>query len=811
MPFPKTHNPNFPPRGGGGGTDLFTGFFPVGGGPGGSPDLFTGFFPAGQGALGAGPDLFTGFFPAGVDGSGTSGSGSPGNSSGLRGAVLEKPSIATINEVPLLGSKEIRWALREGVRPMEEIFHIDPKDLKSLEIGTECTLTISGPRGEIEFRKLVVIDHPPGPNPFIGAVRLADRRYFWPYRHVLRRFNMRRNVGTKRAPNPIAELQTLLPEIQYAPYSLKSATSFTRWTAEDVLKRVLKDVTAEDPIGEVASITLPGGILRGVPIEDLELDDRGDQAIARVLAYLPGIGIFVNPAGDIVAYNRCTIEERDIIRRAGNPVVGEGFTDLVDRAFLRPREIIVLFSYEVEVRFDFLEQSGATKVVRTEKEKEERRLLENVLSIPDFSLFVNSIPQAQGTWINFDQALDSWNALGVPGVGSLGYDFLLRAFMPFTELWGALLLTGQFDPNSDWGGRVAAMMQHFRRTFRLPQGWVDRTLSMRPYRISTIDTTTGSRGPATVYGDYAVVPSQRAFQTDRNLMRYIINFSGYPPGGVIGATSKPIPAGLSIVDSDQGILQVDYLSDPARVFQNFLPGKTTGSPTGDFYGAGREGTQVAFDAIPDGVRPFALLSNYKMIVILTLIPAAPNSKRQLFEVTVRPKDVVDLLPPNAVLSIINCKGPPMEVRVPASVETARVRWSDGSGQEINQLFGIGVDADDDRPPNVNVHELISNLDGTMSGPTTGASLEAVARAAAAKVWTDLADRFEGDATFDLAGTGKFDALRGSLEEIEFIFDVDGSVKVHLSMPEKPPQFSLFSFLDDGTRSIVMRLVQGGDA
>src|SRR5258705_3295322 len=128
-------------------------------------------------------------------GSPLGGTGFPGGSTtiGSRG-----PSTATLAGIPLLNSKPIRWSIREGVAPVIETFHIIPGEASGLSKERAVTLELKGPRGGITFKNLWIIDFPPGPNPYIAAVTVADRRYWWQYPHVLRRFNMRRRVGVKR-------------------------------------------------------------------------------------------------------------------------------------------------------------------------------------------------------------------------------------------------------------------------------------------------------------------------------------------------------------------------------------------------------------------------------------------------------------------------------------------------------------------------------------------------------------------------------------------------------------------------------------
>ena len=67
--------------------------------------------------------------------------------------------------------------------------------------------------------------------------------------------------------------------------------------------------------------------------------------------------------------------------------------------------------------------------------------------------------------------------------------------------------------DADWGSRIGAIQQHFRRTYRIEKKVVDRLRSIKAIRFGTIDPVSGTRAPATAYQDWAVIASQRYFAT----------------------------------------------------------------------------------------------------------------------------------------------------------------------------------------------------------------------------------------------------------------------------------------------------------
>jgi len=79
----------------------------------------------------------------------------------------------------------------------------------------------------------------------------------------------------------------------------------------------------------------------------------------------------------------------------------------------------------------------------------------------------------------------------------------------------------------------------------------------------------------------------------------------------------------------------------------------------------------------------------KLAVVLSAVPAAPNSNAQLHRIRVYPKDVKGMVPTGAHAGLDDADGPPMEIRVGANVEVARVQWLDSRSSDIEQCFGIG--------------------------------------------------------------------------------------------------------------------------
>lgn len=748
-----------------------------------------------------------------------------------------KPATAvTLGGIPVLASGPVVWEIAEGTAPVSHSFSVRPQDANAL-IGrrgpVDLVIQAGTDAGErVVFRGLTILSEEPGANPKVRSVRVADRRWAWPYRHVgPRRYNIRRKVGTKRPVSPNAALQETLPDFWFARYSLRDAEGVppaALWTAPQVLDDVVTALrTKEAEVGlNFPVVVEPGAAQFAQPIEDLEIDDRGDQALGLILSSLPGAGCFVDANGALVFYQRATNLEAAIF------ATKKGFEHehqiaFINHAIERPRGVRVLFSYEAELRFDFLEQSAdSTTVVRfPESTKETERLLDNVIPLPDFTLELNGLPEHQGTWVEIKDLLAAW---GNPPAGAPPVDLAVirKGILPFVDLAAGLIPPNHAEAQR-WGVRIAAILEHYRRTFRLPQRWMDRILSLRAYRAGIVDQATGSRAPAGAYCDFAYMrpaPVLIKFNTgEANASQALfgINVQGYPRETPftnhqlgfreIGASAFPVGL-VQVIDQDQGILQIQYPIGPAIYFTQIIPGEVKDGtmPKVDFRrNEIRNGEPILFNSIlGTGGRIPQLSSNWKMAAFITAIPAAPNDERQLFAVDVFPDgnlgpDLRAALPAHVNAGLGAATGPVLDVRVPPSIETARIAWKDSRSADIASLFGVGGRADQ-RP---NVSDLLVNfsIGGTsvVRGP-----LQRIAIAEAARAYAKIADKVEGSMATHIDASMR---PLGNLEAVTFEVAPDGRASVHLRLPKKPAEISMFSFLDAGTRAVIQRLVQGPQA
>lgn len=730
--------------------------------------------------------------------------------------TLTAKAEATLGGRPLLLSAPVRWMLTEGVQPSVQTFDMAPADASSLFAKKgPVTLKIEPPEGNpVEVTNLWVLHIEPGPNPWISRITMADRRWFWTYARVLIRMNLRRNIGIKRIlrNDAFAVEFDRAPDVAFARFSLDNKTR--RFVALRTVQKTFEQL--KDAEKEHHGVTFPlklderiGNKIRGMPIEGLEIDDQGDMAVKRALSVLPEAGVTVDYDGTVVVFSRAGGDDAAIIKALMPETRDRGHVDLVRNAKIRPKKVRVWFTRECELRFDFIEQATVRNatVASGDGPLGDLRRLENVLAIPDYDLLVGTDTLPQGTWITVDQAFQSWPNMPLLGVTrKLDHDLVQQALVPHMELFEALGLAGERPDGKgtleNWPGRIAAVQNHYRQTFRINRQWMDRILSLREYRLATIDPQSGQRGPVRAYGDYAILYSQRALwrsAKQNKKMDYAINRSAFPDGGDFDINAETSPAVVRLVDHDQGILHLDYRgTDPLSGDTRMIIPSQIALDSMPTFDARQRTRSITFDSVIKGNRPPRASASYRMSLILVAIPAAPNDKNQLHMIEVSPADIGDLIPESQRGGLSEAEGPVMDIRIGANVEVARVQWLDDRAADIEKCFGIGEGAP-------NLTNLVMN-----EGPATaanlerGASLNQIARAEAARFYGSLVDRYEGEMTGYMNGGVH---LNGWTGEIIHEYNGEGETTTKVTFPPKIPQFPLASFLDSSTRAALFRLVK----
>lgn len=732
---------------------------------------------------------------------------------------------AKINGVPAI-AQGVGWRATTGVSPHQAEFSV-PLDAVGGLLAAKRGETVLEMHGQT-WKALSIIEPGYASDPNVGRIRVVDRRYWWSYKHHYQWINWRARVSTKRRGEWQEELQpAAVDAFKYRAFSSVNGAG-KAWDPLLALKYVVTAINGKAPIIEDAKE------LKKLPLENLDLDMEGHEAIARCLRALPGAELTIDLEGEVRIFSWLSGAEVEVVGEglikihgeAGPEIVGAGHVEKIDRANVRPKYIDVLFTPEIEVRFDFVGDDPADTEKDAGETVEKRgipktpRRVRNVLPLPDFKLTYKGKDYYQGTFFTVDDSINAWT--DPPGILSkLSHKILRRAFIPERGLWAALGLAGTLDAKgstANWSARVAALQAHYRQTFQIPKDWLERTFAMRPYLVGTIDVTTGQRAPAMAFSDHAIKPSEKGLYLDAatrkaDKLAYAWNVTGYPGENVEIVTdtiaaktgaeqTQPAPATIQILDEDQGVFRVAYQVDPWGRGQMVFPSKLENTPTRDWRKSTMKKKAVFFNSITKGGKVCALAETHRLAAIMTLVPAT-----SLYRIRVKPEDVAGLLPKAVADGLGESTGPPKEIRVGPGIETARIPWSQKAAPAIEKAFGQGLAPGADVPGLTKALRpfCVNDSPGEKGAKgERGASLNQIALAHAASFYATVHDRVEGS----MSAPMNADYIpTGAIDSVSHQVDGDGAPTSSISLRPTIEPIDVAAYFDASTFRIVFRRVQ----
>jgi len=724
-------------------------------------------------------------------------------------------SLALIDDIPISTKNSVRWELARGTDPVIERFTtvrtpIIVDKLNALgNAHLPVTLTMGADtENQIEVKNLYIVNILPDTNPYEMQIEVADVRFWWNYIHIRRAMNMPRRVGFRRRGAFNEQLQQEVVEsLRFAKYSLTDPNNadsppFTPQIALDSIleeiKTKLKDSAEIEMNYDTSSLTY----FKQLTFQGVELDDPGNVAVSRIMEFVPGAYPYPDYDGIIRFDNNLTGFEENAVNNLGPELADKGHIEVVSNSFTRPQEIHILFTRECEVRFDFEEPTTKNDTIAL---IEDGRFIENVLPIPDFKLNSNGVDVAQGTFMD----IGSYIASITSPTGTIkDIDFpLIRQAMVLNEgIWSALGLAGSVDLTSeeaDWAARWAAIQTHFRTTMRINRVWTDRMYAIKPYLVATIDPVSGQRAPAMAFMDQTIVASQRAqlfSAINGNDIPYGFQVLGYPTGP-INEESRPAFGRVQILDEDQGVIHVSSQLDPYRFGDRVLPGLVEADTMPNYDPTQWRNSPATFDSVAGNGKVPQLKDGFKLAILLTAIPAAPNNNNQFERIIIRPNDVMDTIAgisPKASEGLLSANGPAMEIRIQPGTATALIAWDDSRSDDIEKIFGV-------QDGEANTDGLVVNKSdgGTVRGEASNAvSIDIVAKFVAAAKYIEMSDRMQGSAQGYIRQINP----TGWLETVIHNVLADGQAITTLQMKDRLPAISPTSLMDNSTRRILLKMV-----
>jgi hypothetical protein len=699
--------------------------------------------------------------------------------------VPKTATRVTYAGTPLLAARGISWSLMGGTQPFTTAVDVHASAAQSMSemVGRSASLTITSETADTRtIKDVFVVGETGSLQPFTRTFILADKRWKWNRTHVRRTYNDPKRTGNRRVvgdgPEEIAQV---LDIYTYRKYSLDGESR--KWTAlrmiEDVLTRVVG----------AGGFTFDQRPSRDLPVERLDIDDPGDVAIGRALAHVPGFDVYVAHDGIVHVFDTLGLEAGEtLLRTAGHAVVGEDVAKKSVLRDIRPSSVTVLFNREVELRFDSLTESSTVTV------ESGQLYCDNVMPSPDLTIsgvpgFTGSV--SRGTFVPIRDLITAWNNDRPSGTPAMTLDSIRRMWFVGLDQYAE---HGKQVPDVNWVARVGALRAHFRQTYRISKDWMERIKSLRSYRVAVIDPVTGARAPAFVASDYCVEPTDKARIKAGKSSKDVFGWMNVQGWAESLSDAIQAPAVVQILDEDLGVFRVDYVPNLIGLTSTTHPSLVVngqgdpGTPSHDF-------RQKKFSPTRDGRvkgtnSNVSLSPDHKVAVILTAGAGAPNNQRQLHPITVSPAEAYGAMGRN----VEPCAGPEWQIRVGPAIYAARFAWMEDAGPEavFKKMFGFGggegIDAG-------------SIPQGLFQNKK---ECEALAKAAAASVYSFLGNRMEGSTTVHWRSMWN---PAGNVGNVTYTINPEGGTHARLSAipPARPPD--LFGFLDDNTRSIILGLVQ----
>lgn len=735
-------------------------------------------------------------------------------------------SGAYLGDVALAANQAIRWAQTTGVKPYSTTVLVHVDDAEDIEkmLGEPQVLRIVGLNGEIEVEDVYPLYGVPTSSPNRRAFLISDKRWLWPYKLVVRDYNVTRKTGDKmlliETSVPI-ELAQYVDRFKYMTYSLDGEES--RWRGRRAIEDVLGSVT--DGEFEISSFSLSDsdGVDGQISIQNLLLRDSGDIAVARVLGFVPGMQVTVDLDGTVRAFDGTDIEVAEKIRDDLGPISQLAQYPMeIDRSKVRPKSFKVYTVREIEIRLDINENLSEGATV-TEVDADDP-FVENVIPLPDPKTKgvklrdedrnVQTLDAPMGTWCPIYEALRVWEEERQED--KLREGMLPFSFSPAIEnhyFEGKLMYvwygpsdesSADTDLSSSLAGRVRAFLSHFRRTYRVNPKYMARIREVKAVRAGLLDPITGARAPSLAWMNYYVIPSNKTYRIlgkDRKSADTGVwyNVKGYPgyEGDLWGTASQ---FNVRIVDSKLGIFSVSSADSPYDFARGMGAGQVVDA-TGKA-AAGRVALRhqddhpMAPGCKVESVSGAKLSGKHDMATVLTFIPNSPNDKSQLHVEEYTSEEIAKEF--STLAGIESGDGPEMEIFIPPSTCVARFAWdSNDARATIRDLMGT-LGADDD----VGLSEDRRDMPGYLfvNGED---EIPANSKAAAAEILQGFSDTIAGGVQTSHDSESKVD---GALQGIDHTLGPSGRFMKVTKFRERQISVDRFALLPNPIRHMTLGII-----
>lgn len=675
--------------------------------------------------------------------------------------------------IPGFASPRQRWVVPK------EIAAAVMADLAGLSgLAAECSLLIGEAAAPTEIARVVVLGSEPADNEQRRTLVFADVRYYFELEVFAFDANVRRRVGDRRLVGNTSTAETPVDTVAYAPWSVSSLGPFTWIELALQVTEYAGDARHGRPAVAFAFDTFSLVSLDAQLVQETTSDGDGCVGLKRGVESLPGAGVYVDLDGDCHVFERTFGAEASAIAALHAPLWDHGDLQTVDESRRRPATWYrVYFDFEIAVRLDY--DATATWGAHDPFLEPVLQVTENSLAIPMGS-WGAARTVAQGTWITLAEAFAAW------GAGPGGQAQLTDAIVCTHWFDGGLdsymrTALGALDPT--WAARIEELKRTFRTFFRANPHFWDRIRHAWAVRPEIWDPATGTRAPAPVYANYSLQPiSPLTNVADLHSTKNVTN--SYHTSGLL-ANGKPSGFLVNIVDEEIGVLEIlrPLTKFPGHARVNVSDVVAEAALTND-------------NVLPQLVSDQALApdTSWKLAVVLSVAPGAPNDLRRFYEYILSPADAAVSVGLPSYLAA--GQGPDVELR--CQMSDCRIMWRDADRANILAILGTGDTTGDIRTlePVAITAAIVNQLQ----------ELRPAALAVAAADLLAKLDHVEGTRAV------QFDPSIvpiGSIAEVEHRVMADKLVTV-IHCTGSPPEFNAADFLHGSARSFLLKeLAQGG--
>lgn len=682
-------------------------------------------------------------------------------------AALKAAQATPFKRRPLLYPESVYEGYNEGVTEYQADLILQGYDAK----GEPVTAEKSG----LKFRGSVLLREPVSFNE--DSFIFTDDRWRWDRVNVTRDYNLIRKANDQYIFTGSVAQQGLLAQAAkyYLPDTLNPDNG-RPWRAWEIVKDILMfDLGyGEDEIGfqidRPATDYYPQNLrFAGTP---------ASSALSRMLAEA-NCNLYIDEEGRVVVYSNVPedLEEyksKDLAILMRTAV--SGAINLQDKTLIRPTKVFVEFEREQEVLLHFQEQPvGRTTasfsnplVAKTSREalsqmNSQQVGIENVTK----TILNDQIPGVpRGVYVPIELALAEFGITTTTLAENYGLALDAKALVDagLLQVQGG----GPLDPNKTLAW--LSIVRDYRTCFRIPDVVMRQVNQIRPYLAAIVNPESGLRAPSEVFSEisWLVRAEARVGNETRHHGIDLNSFDG-------SSQYPPIPANVSIEDTDLGIIRIDYFGELNR------PGWPVEAVPGVV-----DDTAIYVDTIGAGEiigerqmlnGQTGLLPDWNLYAVVSISRLTPNSQERL---KIEAAD-----PPSEIKS---GKGPP--VHVYSSIDTARAALPDRLKAFRNPAFrasGGGADG--------------------FGVPVNATVIKALAESEGFRIWASFADQSVGSVVSRYA-PGIRERVKPSpvIQDVTFSVDESGGLYVTASAIPTPTPPNIQNLLPKDILQVALQQV-----